>query len=265
MNTNPIGIIDSGSGGLSIWQSIRDQCPKESVVYFGDHKYLPYGSKSTSFIISRIKNILLFLKTEYSCKLFIIACNSATVAGIETYRIGFPDMPIIGVVPVVKTAAEITKTGSIAVLATPYTTKSAYQKMLIQRYAADKNVYAIGCPKLVSYIEKGITKGPLIQKALKDAFRKVFLSNIDAVALGCTHYPFIKEEIAAVLGPSVRLLDSGGAVARQTIRIMKTTGICSEKKIQSDKFLTSGNAKQVSGIASKLIHSRVAFSDVTIV
>jgi glutamate racemase len=265
MNTNPIGIIDSGSGGLSVWESIHQNCPKETVVYVGDHRYLPFGSKSTKFIVSRIQRIIEFLIRTYSCKLFIIACNSATVAGIETYRTMFPDIPIIGVVPVIKTASELTKTGSIAVLATPYTTKSEYQKLLIRRFADDKTVYAIGCPNLVSYIEKGVTKGPGIQKVLRKALQKILSTNVDAIALGCTHYPFVKEEMSTIVGPSVRLLDSGGAVARQTNRILAAMGVVSTEKTMDDTFLTTGNAKRISTVASLLTHVPLAFQHVTIV
>jgi glutamate racemase len=261
MNTNPIGIIDSGSGGLSIWQSIRQKCPNERIVYVGDHRFLPYGSKSTEFIISRVTRIIRYLRTNHSCKLMIIACNSATVAGIEKYRNIFPDIPIVGVVPVIKTAAEVTKTGSIAVLATPYTTQSAYQKKLIQRFAGDKNVYAIGCPDLVTYIEKGVIHGPHIRKILGDAFKDIRSSNVDAVALGCTHYPFVKEEMAAILGASVRLLDSGGAVARQTAKIMDTLGISSSTKTSEDIFITTGDATKISRVATLLTQEPIVFQN----
>ena len=263
MNTHPIGIIDSGSGGLSIWQSIRLLCPDESVVYVGDHRYLPYGSKSTAFIVSRMKCIIGHLLHEYFCKLIIVACNSATVAGIERYREMFPHVPIIGVVPVVKTASEVTKTGSIVVFATPYTIKSVYQKRLIERFAGDKKVYVIKCPKLVSYIEKGVTKGPVIRKILQNAFKKVLSHPVDVVVLGCTHYVFIKEETEKVLGPKIRLLDSGGAVARQTIRVMKAMGITSTKKTTGDRFLTTGDAHHISEITSLLTHTPIIFQLVT--
>jgi glutamate racemase len=264
MNTKLIGIIDSGSGGLSVWQSIVHECPDETIVYLGDHLFLPYGSKKTSFIVSRMKHLIDFLLKNYFCKVIIVACNSATVAGIEKYRKTFPDIPIIGVVPVIKTAAEVTKTGTIAVLSTPYTTKSAYQKRLIQHFADNKTVYAIGCPKLVSYIEKGLTKGPMVQKVLKNVFRTILQTPVDAIALGCTHYPFVKKEMTSILGPSVTLLDSGGAVARQTKRILNSMGIASTKKITGDSFLTTGDAQKVSGIASLLTQETVTFQHVRI-
>jgi glutamate racemase len=263
-NTHPLGIIDSGSGGLSIWQSIHKECPKEAVVYVGDHRYLPYGSKTTTFIVSRILHIIAYLRIHHSCKLIIIACNSATVAGIETYRKKFPEIPIIGVVPVIKTAADVTKTGAIAVLATPFTTRSAYQRSLIARFAGGKKVYAIGCPKLVSLIEKGVIQGPEIQKVLRRELKNIRSSNVDAIALGCTHYPFIQEEMSNVLGPCVQLLDSGGAVARQTIRIMNATGIASVKKPKQDRFITTGDEQNISKIATILTRSPIVFTHVTI-
>lgn len=255
MNTFPIGIIDSGSGGLSIRESLRLLCPQETVIYFGDHLNLPYGSKSKKFIISRTQEIIGFLHKKYSCKLIIIACNTATVAGIESYRTLFPTIPIIGVVPVIKTAAEQTKTGSIAVLSTPFTTKSEYQKQLIKRFAQGKIVYEIGCPKLVSYIEQGIIQGSVIQKLLRKTLKKILTTQVDSLVLGCTHYPFIKNEIQNVLGSEVILLDSGGAVARQTIRILDIMKLTSERKIAEDMFLTTGNVKNVSRVAGLLIQN----------
>jgi len=263
-NTHPIGIIDSGSGGLSIWQSIHGACPNESIVYLGDHRYLPYGSKSKTFIVSRIQCIIAYLLKNYSCKLIIIACNSATVAGIGKYRKKFPDIPIVGVVPVIKTASEITKTGAIAVLATPFTTRSAYQRKLIERFADGKKVFSIGCPKLVSYIEKGVTEGPVIQKVLRKELKDIHVSHVDAVALGCTHYPFIKGEMAKILGSKIQLLDSGGAVARQTIRIMAADGIASTEKTVRDRFITTGDEQSISKIATILIHTPIVFAHITI-
>ena len=123
MSDDPIGIFDSGSGGLSFWQSITSLLPHESTVYIGDHNYLPYGEKDTEFIQERTISCIRFL-LKHHAKLIVIGCNTATVAGIDVYRTAFPDIPIIGVVPVLKTAAELTKKGSIGVLSTPYTAHS---------------------------------------------------------------------------------------------------------------------------------------------
>ena len=131
MNNAPIGIFDSGSGGLSIYQSVAALLPRESVVYLGDHAYLPYGDKSTDFIKKRGVQCIDFLVSQ-KAKLIVVACNTATVAGIEYFRTVFPDIPIVGVVPVVKTAAAVSETKYFVVLSTPFTAGSTYQKELIR-------------------------------------------------------------------------------------------------------------------------------------
>lgn len=252
MTNFPIGIIDSGSGGLSIWKEIISLLPGESTVYIGDHANLPYSEKSTVYIRRRVKKLISFLLKKH-VKLIVIACNTATVAGIDWYRKQFPDIPIIGVVPVVKTAAATTKTNEICILSTTYTKNSTYQKELIRQFASQAKVIAVGSSRLVTYIESTENMGEDIAKELRKVLRPMQGSAVDVLVLGCTHFPFVKEKIRRAIGPSVTLLDSGPAVARQVQRIMEHNNLLAGHKKASHIFYTTGNRKDVSYIYQKLL------------
>ncbi len=251
MDTRPIGIIDSGSGGLSLWSAVATLLPDESIVYLGDHANAPYSDKTRRFIQARVKKLIRSLVRQ-NCKLCIIACNTATVAGIDWYRKQFPTLPIVGVVPVIKTAAQATKTNTICILSTEFTAKSRYVKKLIAKFAPTASVFSLGSSKLVSYIESEKQDRGKIEKELCRMCSSVAEKPVDVVVLGCTHFPFIRNEVARQFGRSVLILDSAGAVARQTERIIRTNGIASSSA-PVYAFFTTGNAKRVSYVMSRLL------------
>jgi glutamate racemase len=252
MNNFPIGIIDSGSGGLSIWKEITALLPNESTVYIGDHAHLPYSEKSTLFIRHRIAKLIQFLLSRH-VKLIVIACNTATVAGIDWYRLQFPDIPIIGVVPVIKTAAGLTKTNEICILSTKYTAESDYQKSLITAFASKTKIYSIGSSRLVTYIESAEDTSVNIIKELQTILRTIIHSHVDVLVLGCTHFPFIKEAIRMVIGPAITLLDSGPAVARHVQRILGKNNLFSNTSKATYTFYSTGVLKRVTATYRKLL------------
>ncbi len=251
-----IGILDSGFGGLSVYQSIVALLPHESTLYIGDHAYLPYGEKSVHVIQQRVLALIRFLIGK-NAKLIVIACNTGTVAGIELYRTTFPHVPIVGVVPVVKTAAAISKRRRFAVLSTRFTAESAYQKRLIKEFADGCTVYNFGCLNLVALVEQGMVKGPKIEKELRRILTDKILNDIDVIALGCTHYPFLMPAIRAIVGNDMTVLDSGGAVTRQVARILEHNGIKSKTKKSTHVFFSTGRGGDYSKIASLLLHQKV--------
>lgn len=258
MKDAPIGILDSGLGGLTVWREIRRELPWESTIYVGDHAYQPYSHRSTQNIRRRVRRIIEFLLAKH-VKLVVIACNTATVAGIDQYRLLFSHVPIIGVVPVVKTAAAITKTKHIAVLSTPYTAASSYQKRLIQTFANGCRVENIGVPELASLIEAGggdSEQRNIIHQTLDPLKKK----NIDVIALGCTHYPFVKHLIQRIAGSRVAVIDSGGAVARHTARILDANTLRSDTGTPYTIFYSTGNAKDVTEVARKLTGQALTFT-----
>lgn len=251
MNDAPIGILDSGFGGLSVYKSIIKLLPNESTIYIGDHAYLPYGEKTKKQIRERTKKLITFLLSKGS-KIIVVACNTSTIAGIDQYRRWFPDTPIIGVVPVVKTAAEVSKMKSFAVLSTAFTAKSTYQRQLIKKFALGSRVYNLGCTNLVSFVEHGIVHGKKIDGELKTLLNPI-LKNIDVVVLGCTHYPFLHDAIRDIVGSSIRILDSGGAVARHVMRIMNNNGITTNSTKGNHFFYTTKKSTGASKVASILL------------
>lgn len=262
MNNAPIGVFDSGSGGLSVLSALERTFPHESFIYFGDHANTPYGGKTSTFIQSRVLSVIDYLLSRH-CKLIVIACNTATIAGIDIYRKKFPDLPIVGVVPVIKTAAMLSKTKQFIVLSTDYTAKSDYQKDLIRLWASDCRVTSIGSSKLVPLIEKGILDGPEIIGELKNIFHRVPNTRNDVIVIGCTHYPFIRESIQSVVGVNVQIIDSSEAVARQVARILTarneladTTGLV--------QYCTTGVVETVEKVFTKLLGNKPTIFHVTV-
>lgn len=252
LRTRPIGILDSGIGGLSIWREITILLPHESTLTIGDHAHVPYGTKPMSFIRKRTSTLIEFLLTR-KVKLVVIACNTATVAGIEYYRTKFPHLPIVGVVPVVKTAAERSKTKKFAVLSTPFTANSLYQKYLIEEFANGCSALNIGCDTIVEQIEEGNTNSRVMEKKLKRILRPVIQSGCDIIALGCTHFAFIRQLIERIVGTGIAVIDSGPAVARHVARILTHNRLLATSTKPTHLFVTTGDASKVSEVAKKLL------------
>lgn len=256
MKDSPVGIVDSGFGGLSIYQSVTALLPHESTVYVGDHAYIPYGGRTKQDIRRRMKKIIAFLRLKH-IKMLVVACNTATIAGIDVYRKWFPDLPIIGVVPVVKTASEESAKRSFAVLSTSFTAKSAYQRDLIKKFAWSCRVYNLGCPNLLSFVEDGVLAGPAIDRELRTLLTPRIIKAIDIVVLGCTHYPFLRRSIRAIVGGKVRVLDSGGAVARHVQRILSHNGLLIARGSGIHTFYSTKRDEKLSNVASTLLGMRV--------
>lgn len=252
MNNQPIGILDSGVGGLSIWREIILELPLESTIYVADSKNCPYGEKTEEKVYELTKRIAEFL-IKKNVKLIVIACNTATVSALDKLRQDFKDLPIVGTVPVVKTAAEKSKTKKIGILSTTRTAKSKYQKNLIKTFATDCEVINIGTDNLVPLIEKGDIDNLNVKKVLQEDLRPFKESRIDALALGCSHYPFLKKEIEKILCPDVQVLDSGGAIARQVKRVLTQNKALSSNTNPNHIFYITGDKTQFRNVIKKLL------------
>lgn len=231
-----IGILDSGVGGLTVWSEIVKKLPNESTIYIADSKNVPYGTKTPEEIHRLSRKLVQFLLGK-DIKLIVVACNTITVTCLDKLRVEFPQVPIVGTIPVVKTAAERTKKRKIGILSTVRTTKSAYQKKLIDKFARNLEVISIGTDKLVPLIEKGENVDSILTEILKP-FNKV-----DVLALGCTHFPLIRDKIKKILGPKVLILDSGPAIARQVRRVLEQNKAMSNSKDRRHYFYTTGSEK----------------------
>ncbi len=261
MQNSPIGIFDSGVGGLTILSEIQKLLPKESFVYLADQKNAPYGDKSKLVIQKRARAISHFL-IKHKVKLIVVACNTSTIASISILRKNF-HIPIIGVVPVVKKASEETKTKKIAIFATPSTIKSSYLKNLIETYAHNVTVFKNGATGLEKLVEAGNIHNKKIAEILKTNLLPLKKKGVDVIALGCTHYPFLKTDIQKIIGQDVLILDSGGAVARQTKRILEANHMLADKK-DKDWYYTTGNADVFCKIVKKLTNKKLTVESIQV-
>ena len=263
MNNYPIAVIDSGSGGLSILEEIMQLLPHESTMYIGDHKFFPYSEKTTAVIKNRIIKIIRFV-LEKKAKMIVIACNTATVAGIRYYRTKFPEVPIIGVVPVVKTASLATKTHSFCIVSTEYTAKSTYQKKLIRHFAQNDKVISLASTRLVNLIESPHVCFDEIQNEVRTLLRMIRNEPVDVIVLGCTHFPFIRTIFQQVAGHKISIIDSGPAVARHVKRILFHNSIASTGTSICHEYFTTGDRNSVSVVFSRLLSKNVVVQNAVI-
>src|SRR6185503_12569369 len=215
LNNSPIGIFDSGVGGLSVLRAVREQMPNESVIYFGDQGHVPYGSRSMEQIQNFSEGITNFL-LEQNAKIIVVACNTASAAALKYLRERFLNVQFVGMEPAVKPAAEHTQTGKVGVLATQATFQGALYASVVERFANGVELLQSTCPGLVQQIEQGNLDGEETRRILQDALLPMLKKNIDTVVLGCTHYPFVIPLIQQIVEDNVRVIDPAPAVAKQT-------------------------------------------------
>jgi glutamate racemase len=219
-NTLPIGLFDSGVGGLTVLREVVKQLPNESTIYFGDTARVPYGSKSRDVISRYSFEIAQFLLQE-KVKMIVVACNTASAFALTALRARL-DIPIIGVIePGAHAALSVTKTGRIGVIGTEGTIESHAYSEAIHRLKAEAQVFGQACPLIVPLVEEGWTDKPVALEIVKEYLVPLLTNNIDALVLGCTHYPLLKHVLSRVTGPGVRLIDSAEETARMVGRQLK--------------------------------------------
>ena len=226
--TAPIGVFDSGIGGLSVLRALRRELPHEDVVYFADTAWVPYGERGDAFVLERTLAVAQALIEERGIKLLVVACNTATASAIAALRARWPQVPIVGVEPALKPAAQATRTKRVGVLATRGTLASAKFRALHESLASQATFVLQPCDGLAAAIEAD--DGPRIEALCAQYVGALGpLGNapgcIDTVVLGCTHYPFASPVIERLAGPGVTLLETGEPVARQTRRLLEQAGL----------------------------------------
>ena len=238
---SPIGIYDSGVGGLSVFRAIRELLPAQPVIYLADQAHVPYGVRQPEEIRGFAKEITRFL-LDQGAKLIVVACNTASVAALKYLREEFPTTPFVGMEPAVKPAAEQTHTGVVGVLATYATFQGEVYASVVERFAKDVTLLQDPCLGLVSQIEKGALSTSETRNLLEKVLKPMLKKGIDTVVLGCTHYPFVIPLIQQIVGPDVNVIDPAPAVARQVQRVLNERGWLMEEKTLSDfKILTTGD------------------------
>jgi glutamate racemase len=249
----PIGIFDSGVGGLSVLREIRRRMPGESIIYFGDQAHIPYGPRPLEQIRNFSEAITNFL-LERNPKIIVVACNTASAAALKYLREKFPSVGFVGMEPAVKPAAETTRTGRVGVLATPATFQGALYASVVERFANGVELLQDTCNGLVQLIEQGDLDGEETRKILEEALHPMLEKQIDTVVLGCTHYPFVIPIIQEIVGEKVRVIDPAPAVAKQVQRLVEAGNLINvESALGEVNFFTSGDPKTLKSLLPVLL------------
>lgn len=224
---SPVGVFDSGVGGLSVLAALRAELPHENFVYFADTAYAPYGERGDAYVIERSRAVVEHLLREQGIKALVVACNTATTAAIHLLRADHPDLPIVGLEPGLKPAVASSRTGHISVLATRGTLASAKYANLRASFAGSADVRPVPCDGLVKAIEGFDSAGIAALSERYMAEAGPFgdgPGEVDTVVLGCTHYPLVKEELGKHAPATLRFIDTGVPVAQQTRRLLASAG-----------------------------------------
>lgn len=262
---DPIGVFDSGVGGLSVLREIWRKLPEERCIYISDQVHVPYGTRTLEEVRTFAEQISQFLLIQ-NVKLIVVACNTASAAALHKLRETFPQTPFVGMEPAIKPAAEKTASGVVGVLATPATFQGALYASVVERFANDVHLLQHTCPGLVGRIEEGDLDSPGTRQILIDALQPMLAQDIDTVVLGCTHYPFVIPVIQEICGPGVRVIDPAPAIARQVERVLVANNIIHESgrthvlnPHEQTRILTSGNSGNMEIVLGRLlgIHAEV--------
>lgn len=244
-NSAAIGIFDSGIGGLSVARAVRELLPNERLIYVADTGHAPYGEKTDAYIYQRMQLISHHLQQQ-GVKALVVACNTATTAAIATLRAQC-SLPVIGVEPGVKPAVLASKNRVVGVLATPRTLQTPAFANLAQRFAGQARIELQPCPQLVQLIESLDFSGTAMQALLKSYINPLLEKGADTLVLGCTHYNFVADAIAAIAGPAVTIIRTETAVAKQLQqRLLQAQLLTDAGNSASDIFYSSGSLERFS-------------------
>jgi glutamate racemase len=253
MMNGPIGVFDSGIGGLTVLKELADKLPYEDFIYYADSANAPYGPKSANEIISLSESIVEFLISQ-QCKLVVVACNTATAAAVWELRSKF-QIPIIGLEPAVKPACLNTKTGNVGVLATEGTFRGNHFKTTSDNYKDYVTIHLQVAKGLVELAENGVFEGEEVNKLVNQYVKPFLVEKIDQLVLGCTHYPFFYKQIKDVAGDSVDVIDSAGAVARRTKDVLMRNKIFrTENNTRRIIVFSSGHRNVISKVVRQMFN-----------
>ena len=247
----PVGVMDSGVGGLTVLREIRKQLPAESLLYVADSAHLPYGDKTPAFVRQRVNRIAESL-IDMGAKALVVACNTATAAAVESLRERFA-VPVIGMEPAVKPAVLGSRRGVVGILATEGMVQSNRMRDLVQRFAKDVEVVIQPCPGLVEQVERHALHSPETSRLLQTYLAPILERGADTLVLGCTHYPFLQPMIEQLTGPGVHVINTGAAVARQLGHRLQESGLLTSGTGPGHlAFYCSGSVPEQRGLISSL-------------
>jgi glutamate racemase len=247
----PVGVFDSGVGGVSVLREIRRALPAEDLIYLADSEYTPYGERPPALIIERSIAMVTLLERA-NVKAVVVACNTATGVAVDTLRETFT-LPIVAIEPAVKPAASRTRSGVVGVLATTQTLASERFSKLVDAHAAGVRVVTQPSPGLVEVVEAGELSTPATRSLVERYVRPLLDQGADTIVLGCTHYPFLSGVIQDVAGPNVTVIDPAVAVARELRRRLTSGGLLAPNtRLGSERFWTTGPPSQTRTVIAQL-------------
>jgi glutamate racemase len=259
---HPIGVFDSGVGGLAVLHEIRRELPGEDLLYVADSGHAPYGDKSAQVIEARSIAIAEFLVSQQA-KAIVVACNTATGVAIKALRARFP-LPIIAMEPAVKPAAAHTRSGVIGVLATSRTIDSDNFAKLHERFGAEVKILMQACPGLVEQVEAGNLSGDETRALLERYIRPLLAQQADTLVLGCTHYPFLAPLIREIAGTAVTVIDPSAAIARELRRRLTNAGLLSDESREgTQRFWSSARSDTTRTVISQLWNADIDLQQLT--
>jgi glutamate racemase len=257
-DSRPIGVFDSGIGGLTVLRELLRELPDEQFIYFGDDAHCPFGPRPEHEVIALALAAAHWLVAR-DVKAIVVACNAASVSARAALRAAFPEIPIIVVVPAIKPAAALTRTGKIILAATARAINDRFTHSLIDTFAGDVEVISVACPGLVELVEAGILSGAEPERVLRDYLGPALADGADVVVLGCTHFPALRLPVEHVAGPGVAVIDSGAAVAHQTRHILATHNLLASTPAPIPAaFWTSGDPDRFARVASAVLGQPIA-------
>ena len=249
----PIGVFDSGVGGLSVLRALRVQLPQEDFVYLSDAAHAPYGERTDDYVSARALRVADYLITQHGVKALVVACNTATAAAIQVLRARWPTLPIVGIEPALKPAAAASQTKRVGVMATRSTLQSAKFKTLLDSLHSQAEFVVQACDGLAAAIENGDDKTTqalceTYVRAMGDFGRQA--GQMDQLVLGCTHYPLVSDVLQSLVGAGVGLLEAGAPVSLQTRRVLSQADLLFAGRAGgATRLLSTGTAEALSGNA----------------
>lgn len=250
-NRNPVGLFDSGVGGLTVMKEMRKILPFEDLIYVADSAHCPYGFKEPSQIRTRALAICDFLLSK-NVKMIVIASNTTSTAALDLVRNRY-HIPIVGMEPAVKPAVAITRNGKIGILATEVTISGERLSSLVRRFANGVEVFTQPCPGLVEAVEEGRVEEPATRELLSRYLTPLLANGVDTVVLGCTHYPHLKHLVESIVGPEVKVIETGRAVARRAAQLLEQMNILNDHSEPGQEFFyTTGDPEQVEPVVRRL-------------
>lgn len=242
--SSPIGVFDSGVGGLSVLRAIRNRIPGEDFIYVADQAHVPYGPRPREQVYAFAEAITRYLLGR-GAKLIVVACNTASAVALHRLREVFPAVPFVGMEPAVKPAAEHTQSGVVGVLATPATFQGELYASTVERFAQGVTVLQDTCPGLVGQIERGDLDSPKTRQILEKALLPMLAQGMDRVVMGCTHYPFVIPLIEEIVGDDVEVVDPSPAIARQVERLLERHDLRNDQERGNVRFVTTGEVQEL--------------------